>query len=91
LKQTGETWDGFTLWTIELSIGGYIVTTIVEQTGRYIDDDRPTNSIARLLWDEGFGSADGNAILIYNFGPYDKLDPTLSIYTTEVRGVRVGA
>ena len=91
MKQTGESWDGFTLWTIELSVGGYIVTTIVDQTGRYIDDDRPTNSIARLLWDEGFGSADGNAILIYNFGPYDELDPTLSIYSTEVRGIRVGA
>ena len=91
MKQTGETWDGFTLWSIELSIGGYVVTTIVDQTGRYIDDDRPTNSIARLLWDEGFGSADGNAILIYNFGPYDELDSTLSIYCTEVRGIRVGA
>ena len=91
MKQTGKTWDGFSLWTIETSIGGYVCTTIVEQTGRYVDDNRPTNSIARLLWDEGFGSPDGNAILIYNFGPYDNPDPTLSIYCTEVVGIKLDA
>ena len=89
LKQTGETWDGFTLWSIETSIGGYICTTIEEQTGRYYDDNRPTNSIARLLWAEGFAS---NAILIYNFVPEeDRETHPVSIYCTEVVGVKLGA
>lgn len=91
LKQTGETWDGFSLWSIETSIGGYICTTIEEQTGRYYDDNRPTNSIARLLWDEGFSSPNG-AILIYNFVPEeDRETHPVSIYCTEVLGVKLGA
>jgi hypothetical protein len=89
MKQTGESSDGYTLWTIELSIGGYVCTTIERQTGRAYDDNRPKNSIARLFWDEGFGSPDGNAILIYNFIPEEEREEKpLTIYCTEVLGVK---
>ena len=90
LTQTGETWDGYTLWRIETSIGGYVCTTIEGQTGRYYDDDRPTNSIARLLWDEGFSSPDGSSIMIYNFIP-EGSPLSLSIYCTEVVGIKKSA
>lgn len=90
LTQTGETWDGYTLWRIETSVGGYVCTTVEEQTGRYYDDDRPTNSIARLLWDEGFSSPDGSSIMIYNFIP-EGSPLSLSIYCTEVVGIKTSA
>ena len=90
MAQTGVSDDGHTLWTIETSIGGYVCTTIVNQMGnKYDNDTRAKNSIARLFWDEGFGSPDGNAILIYNFVPEDKREThPVSIYCTEVLGVR---
>lgn len=90
LTQTGETWDGYTLWRIETSIGGYVCTTIEGQTGRYYDENRPTNSIARLLWDEGFSSPDGSSIMIYNFIP-EGSPLSLSIYCTEVVGIKKSA
>lgn len=86
IKQTGTTWDGFTLWSIEASVGGQVYNKIENQIGSYVDDNRPTNSIPRLLWDEGFGSPDKNGILIYNI----KNGNPVSIYCTEVRGIKIG-
>lgn len=91
LQQTGKSEDGYTLWKIETSIGGYVCTTFENQSGRAIDDNRPTNSIARLLWDEGFGSVDGTSIMIYNFLDKEDLSTPLSIYSTEVLGIKIGA
>ena len=84
MKQIGETEDGFTKWYVEASTGGYVFSSIAEQSGRYIDDSRPANSIPRLLWDEGYGSPDGNAILIYL---YEKNKP-VNLYCTEVCGIK---
>ena len=84
LKQIGETDDGFTKWYVEASIGGYVYSSIAEQSGRYVDDNRPTNSLPRLLWDEGYGSPDGSAILIYL---YEKNKP-VNLYCTEVCGIK---
>ena len=87
LQQTGTSVEGFTLWKIEASIGGYVHDKIENQIGRAVDDNRPTNSIARLLWDEGFNSLDKNGILIY----HAKLEIPVTIYCTEVLGIKKGA
>ena len=84
MKQTGETEDGFTSWRIEASVGGQVYSVIENQSGRYIDDNRPTNSIPRLLWDEGYGSEDKNAILIYLY----ENDKPATLYFTEVMGIK---
>ena len=87
LKQTGMTEDNyFTLWSIEVSFGGQVYEKIENQTGRYVDDNRPNNSIARLLWDEGFGSPDKNAVLIYHLAN----GLPVTIYCTEVLGIKIG-
>ena len=56
-----------------------------EQSGSYIDDDRPANSIARMLWDEGFSSVDKTAALIYSDS-----DERASFYCTEILGLKMG-
>lgn len=87
LQQTGTSVEGFALWKIEASIGGYVYNKIENQIGRAVDNNRPTNSISRLLWDEGFGSPDKNGILIY----HAKLGLPVTIYCTEVVGIKKGA
>ncbi|MBR2646229.1 MAG: hypothetical protein IKD47_01535, partial [Clostridia bacterium] len=69
-------------WTIELVADGEVVLTIENQNGTAIDTNRPINSIGRMFYDDGYSSADGNAILIYHSG-----SGVASIYTTEVFGV----
>ncbi len=71
-------------WTVEASIGGYVFARNENQFGRFVDGDRPKNSIARLLWDEGFGSPDGNSILIYPLG----VENGVTIYCTEIVAVK---
>ena len=85
MTQTGTDELGYRLWRIEVSVGTQTYFIIENQNGRKIDKERPINSIARLLWDEGFSSPDGNAILIYHV---DEQDTTpVTIYCTEVRGI----
>lgn len=86
LKQTGKDNLGYILWSIEVSVGGQVYELIEEQNSRTLDKDRPINSIARLLWDEGFGSSDKNGVLIYS-----EFEDGISFYCTEMLGVKVGA
>lgn len=85
LKQTGQDYLGYILWDIEVSIGGYVFARIESQSGKPIDKDRTINSLARMLWDEGFGSADGSTVLFYSENTKSSV-----FYCTEVVGVRVG-
>ena len=85
LKQSGKDKYGYILWDIELSIGGYAYAKVEKQSGKPMDKDRPINSLARLLWDGGFGSEDGSAILFYSENP-----PESIFYCTEVLGVSTG-
>ncbi len=85
LKQSGKDRLGYILWDIEVSIGGYVYAVVEQQSGKPIDKDRPINSIARLLWDDGFGSEDGSTILLYSEEPKSSV-----FYCTEVVGVKVG-
>ncbi|MBQ9713773.1 MAG: leucine-rich repeat domain-containing protein [Clostridia bacterium] len=87
LEQMGFDEYGHILWRIDVSIGGQLYGSFENQTGKHIEDDRPKNSISRILWDEGFHSAelDGNAVLIY---PSDE-NPK-RIYCTEVVGLKKG-
>lgn len=56
------------------------------QTGSHLGADRPVNPIARLLWDDGFKSPNGQAMLIYDLGD----GTSVSIYCTEVLGIKKG-
>lgn len=85
MTQTGTDELGYRLWDIEVSVGTQVCYSIKSQNGRKVDEDRPINSIARLLWDEGFGSPDGNAVLIY---PIKNGSPA-TIYCTEVLGIEM--
>lgn len=73
-------------WTIEASFGGHVYSVNENQSGKGIDKDRKVNSIGRLLWDEGFGSPDGNAMLIY---PSEGAE-SITIYCTEILGIKKG-
>ena len=86
LRQTGKDYLGYILWEIEVSVGGYVFARIENQSGKAVDKERPINSIARLLWDEGFGSPDGSSILFYS----DDYTIGKQFYCTEAVGVRVG-
>ena len=85
IRQLEDAEDGYTHWRIEASIGGQVYVIQEDQIGGYLDQERPANSIARILWDEGFTSKDKNAILLY---PIKDMSPT--IYCTEVRAVEKG-
>ena len=82
LQQMGQNEYGDTLWKIEVSVGGQVYERIENQTGAHLDTDRTENSLARLLWDEGFNSKDGNGVLIYRLGHQERG----SVYCTEVLG-----
>ena len=84
-KQLGTNIYGIRQWRIEISVGGQKFVVFQEQSGSYIDDDRPANSIARMLWDEGFSSADKTAALIYSDS-----DERASFYCTEILGLKMG-
>ena len=69
-------------WKIEVSIDGKVYATIENQSGAQLNaSQQPSNSLATMLYDGGYGSADGNAILIY----FVRSAPIL--YSTEVLGV----
>ena len=69
-------------WEIEVSIDGATYAKIDNQSGAQISaSQQPSNSLAAMLYDGGYGSADGNAILIY----FVRSAPIL--YSTEVLGV----
>ena len=69
-------------WDIEISIDGKVYYTIENQDGLKLDNSKPDNSLARMLYDGGYSSVDGNAILIYH-----SKNGTASIYSTEVIGI----
>ena len=85
LTNKGPDEDGFTRWDIEISVGGIVYERLENQSGRQLDMVRPTDSIARLLWSEGFSSEGKRAILIYPSFPDGSISPT--IYCTEILGV----
>lgn len=69
-------------WDIEISINGTVYLAIENQDGLKLDVNRTDNSLARMLYDGGYGSTDGNAVLIYH-----SKNGTASIYSTEVIGI----
>ena len=71
-------------WKIEVSFAGNVWAVNAEQSGKYIDKDRATNSLARMLWDDGFASTDKMAMLIY------ATTDDVTIYCTEIVGIRKG-
>lgn len=86
LTNKGPDEDGFTRWDIEASIGGQVYEKLENQSGRQLDMERPTDSISRLLWSEGFSSEGKRAILIYPTFPDGSKSPT--IYCTEILGIK---
>ena len=89
MKQTGKDEDNYIRWDIDVSVGDQVYEIMENQTGKAIDAERPVNSIARMLWDEGFLSPDKHALLIY---PDKNVSMNgISIYCTEVRGITRGA
>ena len=70
-------------WKIEATIDGEVYATIENQSGAYINGNQPANSLAAMFYDGGWGSADGNAVLIY----YSTNGTLTTVYTTEILGV----
>jgi hypothetical protein len=84
LKQLYVDRFGTIFWRIEVSFAGNVCAVNAEQSGKYIDKDRATNSLARMLWDDGFSSTDKMAMLIYATAD------DVTIYSTEIVGIRKG-
>ena len=89
LMNKGRDEDGFTRWDIEVFLGGLVYERLENQSGRQLDMDRPTDSISRLLWSEGFSSEGKRAVLIYPSFPDGSISPT--IYCTEILGIEKSA
>lgn len=70
LTQTGNN-----VWTVELTVDGVVYMTLVEQSG---------NTVRRLLYDDGWSSADGGSVVIYHKGDGTQA----SVYSTELLGVK---